>query len=421
MKKIAIIGGGISGLTVARLLKNQYSETLFEREDTLGGLIRCRKVDGNLFHICGGHIFNSKYQHVLDWFWSHFNRDQEFIKADRNSIVFMPDGKEIPYPIENHVYLMDKDIQHHFITDLITIARNQNIKPDNFEEFLIGRFGKTLYDLYFHPYNTKVWRSDLKRVPLSWLEGKLPMPTVEEMIYNNINHVKEKQFVHSTFFYSRTGGSQNIIDRLSEGLNIQSSHLVHQLDYTSNGWQVDGETFDKVVFCGNTKELPSLLRGHLIEGYIPAINALRSHGTTAAFCEIDANPYSWIYQPSTLHRSHRIICTGNFSPANNSPSLMSSRITATVEFTDEVNRDEIEHDLSFMPLHPRYITHHYNPCTYPIQDNSTRQMIASLKHHLATFGLYLTGRFADWEYYNMDVSIDAAMNICKQINETRKE
>lgn len=66
------------------------------------------------------------------------------------------------------------------------------------------RFGNTLYDIYFQPYNEKVWRRDLTQVPLSWLEGKLPMPTVEEMIYNNINHIEEKQFVHSTFWYEKT-------------------------------------------------------------------------------------------------------------------------------------------------------------------------------------------------------------------------
>ena len=28
---------------------------------------------------------------------------------------------------------------------------------------------------------------------------------------------------------------------------------------------------------------------------------------------------------------------------------------------------------------------------------------------------YLTGRFADWEYYNMDVAMGAAMDLCKMI------
>ena len=200
MQRIAIIGAGVSGMTAARCLKtHDNSVVVFEKESNAGGLIKCRMVQGNLFHTCGGHVFNSKRKDVLDWFWSIFNCKEEFSKAERNSVVFMEDQLEIPYPIENHVYMFNEEIQKRFINDLLMISKNKSIGPANFEEFLKGRFGETLYELYFKPYNEKVWRRDLKQVPLSWLEGKLPMPTVAEMIFNNINHVKEKAFVHSSF------------------------------------------------------------------------------------------------------------------------------------------------------------------------------------------------------------------------------
>lgn len=63
-----------------------------------------------------------------------------------------------------------------------------------------------LYREYFQPYNEKIWKRDLTTVPLSWLEGKLPMPTLKEILYNNFIHLEEKNFVHSTFFYPRYGG-----------------------------------------------------------------------------------------------------------------------------------------------------------------------------------------------------------------------
>lgn len=65
-------------------------------------------------------------------------------------------------------------------------------RTQEFEEFLKGRFGESLYKMYFQPYNEKVWRRDLTKVPLSWLEGKLPMPTVEEMIFNNIKRLRRR-------------------------------------------------------------------------------------------------------------------------------------------------------------------------------------------------------------------------------------
>ena len=71
-----------------------------------------------------------------------------------------------------------------------------------------------------------------------------------------------------------------------------------------------------------------------------------------------------------------------------------------------------------MPYNPQYISHYYNQFTYPIQDNNTRDIIKNLKKDLSQYNFFFTGRFADWEYYNMDVAIGAAMDLCKQIVST---
>lgn len=125
------------------------------------------------------------------------------------------------------------------------MIRNERNEPQNFEEFLKGRFGDTLYSMYFQPYNEKIWRRDLKLVPLSWLEGKLPMPTVMEMIYNNINHVKERKFVHSTFWYEKMNGSQYIADKLADGLNIRYNTNIDSIKYTNGKWIVRGRLLIK--------------------------------------------------------------------------------------------------------------------------------------------------------------------------------
>jgi protoporphyrinogen oxidase len=424
MQKVAIIGAGVSGLSSAHFLKDRYEVTVFEKEDRPGGLIKCRRVNGNLFHTCGGHVFNSKRQDVLDWFWSKFVREEEFSKADRNSVVFMDkplsvpefdESVEVPYPIENHMYLFDAETQKRFIDDLVTMAKNEGVEPHNYEEFLKVRFGATLFELYFQPYNEKVWRRDLKQVPLSWLEGKLPTPTVAEMIFNNINHIKEKAFVHATFWYEKKNGSQYIADKLAEGLNIVYNVDVNTIERAGDKWTVNGQEFDKIVYSGNIKDMEKSLKGVDISVHFADIEALEYHGTTAVFCEIDKNPYSWIYQPSRKHESHRIICTGNFAASNNDATIPIGRITATIEFTDEINKEAIIDNLCRIPLNPKYLDHKYNKYTYPIQDSNTREMIQKLKTDLAPTGFYFTGRFAEWEYYNMDVAIGAAMDLCSTI------
>ena len=147
--KIAIIGGGISGLSVAQMLKERHDVQVFESSDRPGGIVKCDNVEGSLFHRTGGHVFNTKRKDVLEWFWNRFDRDEEFTKAIRNSVISMADGKEIPYPIENHAYLLDDIELQSVISDLLALIKRENIEPTNFEEFLQQRFGETLYQLYF--------------------------------------------------------------------------------------------------------------------------------------------------------------------------------------------------------------------------------------------------------------------------------
>lgn len=401
----------MSGLTVARILKDSCEVIVYESDSRPGGLIKCDIVEGSLFHTCGGHVFNTKRQDVLDRFWIFFDREKEFVKANRNSVVFMADEKRIPYPIENHAYLLDDKDFLPFLKDMTEPKVIENI--DNFQDFLRDRFGETLYNLYFKPYNEKVWRRNLSDVPLSWLEGKLPMPTREEIIYNNVRRVEEKKFVHSTFWYEIEGGSQLIADKMSEGLNIRyNTEITHIIRDNDGKWNINGEKYDAVIFCGNIKMLPKIL-GEVVSDSKDWIDNLEYHGTTSVFCEIEDNPYSWIYLPDGEIEAHRIICTGNFSSTNNSPGKM----TGTVEFTDEISKEDILKQLEKTPLVKRYITHKYNKYTYPIQGKGTKDRIKTLKRNLARQNFFFTGRFADWEYYNMDAAMGAAIDLVKDIQD----
>jgi len=325
MKKVAIIGGGVSGLSIAHCLKDRYEVRVYEAESRPGGLIKCNRVDGNLYHIVGGHVFNSKRKDVLDWFWNFFDREKEFVKTNRNACVFLE--KPVGYPIENHIYEMTDDLQKMIVDDLLQIAKNGLKEPANFEDFLKCRFGDTLYELYFKPYNEKIWKRRLSDVSLDWLEGKLPMPTVEEMILNNFRKEKETGMVHSSFYYARINGSQFIADRLAQNLDIVYDKVIERISREKTRWTIDGETFDKIVYTGNIKNVPAVFADiPLSKNVNREIANLEYHGTTSVLCTIDKNPYSWIYMPDNRYQSHRMICTGNFADSNNAESMTSATV-----------------------------------------------------------------------------------------------
>lgn len=410
MSKIAIIGGGISGLSMANLLQKSNHVTVFERDSKPGGLIKCEVVNGNLYHTVGGHVFNSKRKDVLNWFWSFFDCKKDFVSAIRNATISMPEYGNIGYPIENHLYQLPKEVSSSIIKELVERRKIPKMDLNSFEMFLQDQFGTILYEMYFRSYNEKIWKKPLNKIPLSWLEDKLPMPTVEDIMLNNIYRVEEQKMVHSSFFYAKKNGSQFLADVLAKHIGIKYNTEVMSLEKDKGKWIVNGECFDKIIFCGNIKQLPALVNDsfELTDGMRLAIKDLEYHGTTSVFCKIDKNPYSWIYMPSREYLSHRIICTGNFSQFNN---VDRESLTATVEFTDYLAENEIRENLLKIPYNPQYITHKYTEYTYPIQTDKTREMINSLKRILKLQNIYLLGRFAEWEYYNMDAAIGAAIDL----------
>ena len=408
--KTAIIGAGISGLSIARMLQEEHEIVVFEKNGKPGGLCKCRTEQGALFHLTGGHCFNSRRRDVLDWFWSQKKGLQnDFVKVPRFAVVSLADGSVVKYPIENHIYQMPKHLQKAIINDLLSLNQEIALKSDNFDDFLRLQFGDTLYKEYFAPYNEKIWMRSLREVPTAWLDGKLPMPTVEDILLSNINHEEEQKMVHSSFFASKRQGAQLIINTLAEGLDIRYNSGIKRILYASQGWEVNGENFERVIFCGNSRNLPDIL-SNIDATAINPLRQLEYHGTTSVLCELEQTSYTWVYMPSKDHNSHRIICTGNYWEGNNPPG----KATGVVEFSENLNEQEIKKQLTKIPFSPKYMAHHWSECTYPIQNENTRRIINAAKTVLAPHNFYLLGRFAEWEYYNMDAAMGAAMDLSKQ-------
>ena len=415
--KIAVIGAGISGLSVSNMLADKHQVIIFEKKEKPGGLIKCERVQDCLFHKVGGHVFNSKNPKVLDWFWKHFDRETEFIQAKRNAKIFF-NNQVIGYPIENFIYQLDKSLIKKIFGELIKLQSVPKLPPleyDNFESFLRNNFGNTLFQIYFEPYNRKIWQTDLSKVPMEWLEGKLPMPNIENVIISNIIRQEEDGMVHSTFYYAKDCGSQFIADRLSAGLEIRTGEEIKEAIKEKKQFSIGSEkAFDKIVYCGDIRTIPPSWKNLLVSKGVDVtyIEGLRSNGTSNLFCETDETDISWLYIPEPFTKAHRIIYTGNFSTTNNRGS---SRKTCVVEFSGEVDYDTMTEEIKKLPGNLTPLSFNYEPNSYVIQDKRTRLEIAAAKRALEEEGIYLLGRFAEWEYYNMDKCIESAFEVCEKL------
>lgn len=410
--KIAIIGSGISGLSVAQLLHKTHTVSIFEKAPDPGGLIKCKRVNDCLFHTVGGHVFNAKNPDVFNWFWSFFDKENEFVKSRRNAKIFI-DGKLIGYPIENNIYNFDKLVIKKILSEQLQLVRERRKSPfeyDNFSSFLQSNFGETLYELYFKPYNEKIWQTDLNTVSMEWLEDKLPMPDLQQMLMSNIVREEEGEMVHAEFYYPRENGSQFIVDRLKKGLHIQYNINIEDFDFYDNKIIINNSHFDVVIYCGDVRKLPStldtLLSGNGIDIFY--LKNLRSNGTSNLFCETDETEISWLYIPEPFTKAHRIIYTGNFSETNNRGS---KRKTCVVEFSGRVEYGVMTREITKLPGNLTPLAFNYEPNSYVIQDKQTRKHVSEAKKVLEDHHIYLLGRFAEWEYYNMDKAMEAAFKL----------
>jgi UDP-galactopyranose mutase len=143
-----------------------------------------------------------------------------------------------------------------------------------------------------------------------------------------------------------------------------------------------------------------------------SVTQLPSNGTSNLFCETDETDISWLYLPDSAIQAHRIIYTGTFAPSNNRGS---KRMTCVVEFSGKHERAFMEAQVKSLPGNLRALDHNYEPNSYIVQQTDTRAKIQRLQSILEPKGFYLAGRFAEWEYHNMDKAIEASMAVAERI------
>ena len=180
--KTIILGAGITGLSMARLLQNAHQEVIIlEKEATIGGIAKTKQIGGTTYHPVGGHCFNSKHPDVMAFIFKILPPDQ-WHKITRCSKIDL-NSYEVDYPIEfsiQQIYHHDKELAHNIVEDFL--STNDNGQYSNLEDWFRKKFGNTLSELYFIPYNTKIWGREPREMSSTWVETKLPIPNKKAFI-----------------------------------------------------------------------------------------------------------------------------------------------------------------------------------------------------------------------------------------------
>jgi len=325
--KIAILGAGVSGLSLARMLVERGLAlgdlSLFEADAVPGGLCRSKSVEGFTYDISGGHILFSKDRPVMQWMKDQAGGDAAFVQRERHTKIRFG-NRFVHYPFENGLGDLPELPKFECLKGYVEAwhARDKHgtQAPGDFQSWIRWRFGEGIARHFMDPYNEKIWKRPLSELSSSWVAGRVPDAPIEDVLKAAIG-VRTEGYVHqSSFFYPRRGGFQAITDGIASSLlsRLRLSTPVRDLVRTrEGGWRVNGEAFDVVVSTLPLNELPDLVPA-MPDGVASAMRGLAFNSIVTLLVALDrpAHPdLSWIYLPHHEQGPvNRVTYMSNYSP-----------------------------------------------------------------------------------------------------------
>lgn len=184
-QEILVVGAGIWGCTVARILAERgHKVHVIEKRAAIGGNCRCETdpETGIEVHVYGSHIFHTSNVRV----WEFLNRFTTFngythkvLARHAGRTYFLPLG----LALVNQYYGIDLKPSEvaSFIAEKAGAADEP---PRNFEEQAIRFVGPDLYAAFIREYTRKQWNRDPKDLPAEIIR-RLPVRASYDINYFN--------------------------------------------------------------------------------------------------------------------------------------------------------------------------------------------------------------------------------------------
>ncbi|MDD1678998.1 MAG: FAD-dependent oxidoreductase [Methanomicrobiales archaeon] len=434
--KIAILGGGLTGITLARLYSEKGHEVVvLEKEKEYGGLCRSRTDQGFTFDTGGSHIIFSRDTEVLAFMLRMLEHNREMRK--RNTKIYHR-GCYIKYPFENGLHELEKEecffCINEFIRNLIAVEKGEIKPPHNFHEWTYYTFGKGIANLYLIPYNEKIWKYPTQRMSCHWVEGRIPRPPVEDVIKSAIGMETEGYTHQIRFAYPRSGGIKALVEAIAAPIEstIRCGFAVSALGRQGDQYVI-GNGEEEIMADRVISTLPVQALLNVLPDVPPELLvACGNLQYNSLYCvgigvKGEVPPYSWVYIPDPrTGLFNRISFPSGYSPETAPSGHASILVEITFREGDEVDSfqedeivDQVLTSLQAMQLisGPEDVVYTYierQRYAYVIYDLDYQKNIALVRDFVRCRGIGLVGRFAEFEYLNMDDCIRHAMNFVRE-------
>jgi protoporphyrinogen oxidase len=419
--KIVIIGAGPTGLGAAYRLKELgYTNfQLYDRHPYIGGLASSFTDSAGFTWDIGGHVMFSHYKYYDDVFDKLMGDDYQLNMRECWVRMF---GNWVPYPFQNNIRYLPKEITYECLTGLIEAQTNRDHKAaKNFKEFMDAVFGDGIVKHFMKPYNFKVWAHPAEMMNKEWIGERVAVLDINRAIKNVVLGTDDFGWgPNNQFKFPLFGGTGEFYRRFAAPLegHVKLNKTVDFINLLKKEVRFkDGEVvkYDHLITAMPLDKLCNdMLNGEVPREIKKATASLRHSGGYMVGVGIKQpcpSTKSWMYFPEDNCPFYRVTYLSNYSPymtpdKDRYYSLLTE--TSYSEFK-HVDRQTIVDDTITGLVNAGLIKDtdrddvvdtwlYHADYSYPTPSVERDGILAQAIPFLEKHGIYSRGRFGMWKY-----------------------
>jgi protoporphyrinogen oxidase len=442
-----VVGAGPAGLAAAHgLVERGLPATVFERDPWVGGIARTVEHQGYRFDL-GGHRFFTKVEGIQQ-LWEETLGEDFLIRSRLSRIHYR--GKFFHYPLRPINALSGLGVVEsaRVLGSYLHARAFPSPEETTFEQWVVNRFGRRLFEIFFETYTEKVWGIPCSAISAEWAAQRIRNLDLLTAVKNALlGDRQDGEIVTSLidqFHYPRLGPGmmwERWRDRLRErGVETVLDAEVVRLHHRNGRIEAaDIRHGDREERASGSHFISTMPLRDLIAALEPAAptdvraaaERLRYRDFLIVVLVVDAEdlfPDNWIYVHSPDVRVGRVQNFKNWSPEMvPDPSTTSLGLEYFVSRGDDLwtaSDDELvqlgaSEAASLGLLSEKDVRHGVVvrvPDAYPVYDGASRSSVAAIRAHLAGFGnLYPIGRNGQHRYNNQDHSMLTGLHAASTI------
>jgi UDP-galactopyranose mutase len=296
-------------------------------------------------------------------------------------------------------------------------------------EWIKATMGDGVARHYMVPYNEKIWMS------LDWVAGRVPAPSVEEMVKGAERKIEREYGPNAYFLYPRLGGIGSIpnalakrVEDISFNSNVTEIRPVGkrlEVLYMINGVTKRLEA-EKVLSSVPLPEILKIIK-KAPEEAVKASEKLVYNSLVCFNIGVDRETISdkhWLYFPEKEYIFNRISFPMNLSPETTPKGKSSIVVEVTYRGTkpdpmetkqkvrEGLIRAEILREDDKIEVFETYDFKY----AYIVYDLQHRRNVNLIQTYLNSIRVSSIGRFGEWEYLNMDMAILSGKRAAEEEN-----